>query len=55
MLYVVVNVYMELVGVVIEIINYDFRVGVVIVFDVIDVKFVFQYCGYIIDGDDCCC
>lgn len=54
MLYVVVNIYMKFVCVVIDVFNYDFRVGVVIVLDVIDIKFIFEYCGYI-DRDNGCC
>lgn len=55
MLYAVANVHMESAGFVIEITNYDLRVGVVIAFNVIDVKLALQHCGYIIDGDDRCC
>ena len=55
MLYAVANIHMESASVVIEITNYDLRVGVVIAFDVIDVKLALQHCGYIIDGDGRCC
>ena len=54
MLSAVANVHMESAGIVIEITNYDLRVGLVLAFDVIDVKFALQRCGNI-DGDDRFC
>lgn len=54
MLYVVVNIYVEVLCFVVDIFNYDFGVSVIVVFGVFNVKFIFKYWSYI-NGDDCGC
>lgn len=51
MLYTVVNVYVEASCVVVDIFDYDFGVSVIVILDVVDIKFIFKYRSYI-NGDD---